>query len=185
MALQNTNDGNVRSLRGKDISKQGDTIGVDQLISAQPVLVSQEKVIITRARIWAATVFIDYVKGYVHVGMMQYKSGEATLQDKHDFEHLSSTRDVNIKHYHAENGQFFERLFTDDVKSSSQRIIFCGVGAHHQNGITERVIKELTLTSQTLLVHAQNNWPEYILTMLWQFSLKAAQDCINQLKVNL
>ena len=104
--FKNTNDGNVRSLRGKEISKPGDTIGVDQLISAQPGLVTQEKGIITCSRIWEATVFIDYFIGYVHVGMIQDKSGEATLQAKHYFEHLSSTRGVNIKHYHAENGRF-------------------------------------------------------------------------------
>ena len=132
----------------------------------QPVLVPQEKGIMTRARIWAAAVFIDYVTRRVHVGLMQYQYGEATLQDKHDFGHLSSTRNVNIKHYHADNGRFAERLFTDDVKSIFQRITFCGVRAHHQNGITERVIKQLTLTSCTLLVHAQNHFPEYISTML-------------------
>ena len=81
----------------------------------------------TRARIWSATVFIDYVTGYVHVGLMQDHSGEETLQAKHSFEHLSSTRDVNIKHYHADNGRFSERLFTEDVKSISQRITLCGV----------------------------------------------------------
>ena len=96
--FKNTNYGNVSSLRGNDISKLGDTIGVDQLISAQPGLVPQEKGIMTRARIWAATVFIDYVTGYVNVGMMQDQSGEATLQAKHNFEHLSSKRDVNIEH---------------------------------------------------------------------------------------
>ena len=85
----------------------------------------------TRARIWAATVCIYYVTGYFYIVLMQDQSGEATLQAKHDFEHLSSMRDVNIKHYHADNGRFSERLFTDDVKSISQRITFCGVRAHH------------------------------------------------------
>ena len=81
----------------------------------------------TCARIWAATVFIDYVTGYVHVGLIQDQSGEATLQAKHDFEHLFSTGDVTTKHYHADNGKFAEQLFTDDVKSSSQHITFCGI----------------------------------------------------------
>ena len=62
----------------------------------------------TRVTIWAATVFIDYVTGYVNVGLMQDQSGEATLQAKQYFEHLCSTRDVNIKHYHADNGRFVE-----------------------------------------------------------------------------
>ena len=174
--FKRTKDGGLSSLRGKDISQPGETIGCDQLISAQPGLVPQSKGLLTRARIWAATIYIDYVTGYVHVGLMQDQSGDSTLQSKHDFEHLCATRDVKVKHYHADNGRFAERSFTDDVKKSLQRITFCGVGAHHQNGITENTIKQLTLISRTLLVHAQGLWPEYITTILWPYALKAAQD---------
>ena len=116
---------------------------------------------------------------------MQDQSGDSTLQSKHDFEHLCATQDVKVKHYHADNGRFAERSFTDDVKKSLQRITFCGVGAHHQNGITENTIKQLTLISRTLLVHAQGLWPEYITTMLWPYALKAAQDRMNQLNIDL
>ena len=47
------------------------------------------------------------------------------------------------------------------------------------------MIKQLTLISRTLLVHAQGLWPKYITTMLWPYALKAAQDRMNQLNVNL
>ncbi|KAL7460839.1 hypothetical protein ACHAXS_001279 [Conticribra weissflogii] len=66
-----------------------------------------------------------------------------------------------------------------------QRLSLCAVDAHHQNGIVERAIKTLTLISQTLLLHAQRHWPEYITTMLWPLALKAAQDRMNQLTVDL
>ena len=36
-----------------------------------------------------------------------------------------------------------------------------------------------------LLVHAQSHWPEYITTVLWPFVLKAAQDRLNQLNVDI
>ena len=183
--FKQTKDGGLSALRGESITKPGETVGIDQLISAQPGLVPQERGLMTRARIWAATVYICYVTGYIHVGLMTDQSGESTLQTKRDFEHLAMTRDVNIKHYHADNGRFAERSFTDDVKQSAQRITFCGVGAHHQNGITENAIKQLTLVSRTLLVHAQSHWPEYISTMFWPFALKAAQDRLNQLNVGL
>jgi len=177
--------GLVTALRGDRITKPGETVGVNQLISAQPGLVPQEKGIMTRARICAATVSVDYVTGYIHVGLMRDQSGDSTLQCKHEFEHLCATRDVSVKHYHADNGRFAERSWMDDAKESSQRVTFCGVGAHHQNGITENAIKQLTLVSRTLLLHAQNHWPEYITTMLWPFALKAAQDRLNQLNINL
>ena len=183
--FKKTKYGHTSTLRGDDISGPGDTVGVDQLISAQPGLVPQEKGILACARIWAATVFIDYVTGYVHVALMTDQYGEYTLQAKHDYKHLSATQNVKVKHYHADNGRFTERSFTKVRKASTKRITFCGVGAHHQNGIAENTIKQLTLISQTLLVHAQNYWPEHISTMLWPFALKAAQDRINQLNVNL
>ena len=44
---------------------------MDQMISAQPGLIPQEKVNLTRARIWACAVFVDYYTGYVFVALMQ------------------------------------------------------------------------------------------------------------------
>ncbi len=91
------------SLRGEEISKTGVTIGIDQLISTQPRLVPQEKGILTQARVWAATIFVDYVTGYFRVGFMTDQSGDSTLQANRDFEHLEATRDINIKEYHTDN----------------------------------------------------------------------------------
>ena len=43
-------------LRSADITKPGQRVGTDQIVLAQPGLVPQEKVQMTRARIWGATV---------------------------------------------------------------------------------------------------------------------------------
>ena len=51
----------------------------------------------TRARIWAASVFVDYDSGYVHVGLQTDQSGKSTLQAKQDFEHLAATQGVKIE----------------------------------------------------------------------------------------
>ncbi|KAL7464776.1 hypothetical protein ACHAXS_005110 [Conticribra weissflogii] len=163
-------DGKVSELQGPKLSRAGQTIGADQLVSAQPGLVPQEKGSLTRARIWAATVFVDYYTKFVHVSLMSDQTAESTLEAKHSFEHFAATRGVEIKHYHADNGIFTDKLFSDDVKQSMQRLTLCAVGAHHQNGVVERAIKSLTLISRTLLLHAQRHWPEYITTMLWPFA---------------
>ena len=83
----------------------------------------------------------------MHVGLMSDQSGDATLQSKHDFEHICATRGVKVKAYHADNGRFAERSFLDDCKKCLQRLTFCGVGAHHQNGVSENAINQLTLTA--------------------------------------
>ena len=41
----------------------------------------------------------------------------------------------NVKHYHADNGIFADKGFIDAINTKYQKITFCGVGAHHQNGI--------------------------------------------------
>ena len=78
-------------LRGKAISQPEETVRCDQLISAQPGIVPQDKGILTRARIWAATIYVDYVTGYVHGVLIQDQSGNVTLQPKHNIEHLYGT----------------------------------------------------------------------------------------------
>jgi hypothetical protein len=62
-------------------------------------------------------------------------------------------------------------------------ITSCAVGAHHQNGMVEQLIKELTLILHTLLLHAKRHRPDYIATMLWPFALKEAAHCLNQLSL--
>ena len=51
--------------------EDGEEVGTDQIVSAQPGLVPQEKGKLTRARIWGATVFIDYYSDKVKVHLMQ------------------------------------------------------------------------------------------------------------------
>ena len=87
--------------------------------------------------------------------------------------------------YHADNGRYAEQVFRDDCKQKSQTLRYYGVGAYHQNGITDAKIKQLTLASRTMmLLHAQHHWPEYITTMPWFFALMAAADRINNLDVD-
>jgi len=180
--LQAVSHGGV--LRGPTLSQPGEEVGTDQIVSAQPGLVPQEKGQLTRARIWGATVFIDYHSGKVKVHLMQDSSGESTIEAKHAFERDSMSHGVQIQHYHADNGRFADTSFKQDCDNKLQQLTFCGVGAHHQNGIAERSIKELTLTSRTMLLHAQRHWPEYITTMLWPFALLAAADQMNNLRID-
>jgi hypothetical protein len=79
------------------------------------------------------------------------------------------------------NGLFANKGFCDDCTSCNQVITFCGIGSPHQNGNAEQKIKELTLGSQTLLLHTKQMLSEYISTILWPFALKCCKDCLNNL----
>eukprot|EP00957_Ditylum_brightwellii_P053413 4047959-Ditylum_brightwellii.AAC.1 len=64
-------------------------------------------------------------------------------------------------------------------------ITFCGVGAHHQNGIIENKNKTFTLGACTLFLHGMRYWPQMIYTMFWPFAMKAFAKQMNNLHVDL
>ena len=124
-----------------------------------------------------------------HVGkkvhLMQDTSGDYTLELKRYFEHDCMKQNVVPKHYHADNGQFSENTLKQDRESKIQHLTFCGVGARQQNGLFERIIKNLTLSSWFLVLHAQHYCPEYITTMLLPFDLFASAYIMNNLHVDM
>ncbi len=144
---------------------------MDQLVSAQPGLIPQMSGFLTNMRIWGATVFVDHFSDYVYVALMRDLSLDETLLAKSSFKRQANDGSVSIESYRADNGCFADAGFQKAVKDANQSITFCAVGAHHQNGIVERHIKELTLISRTLLLHAKRHWPDYITTMMWPFAL--------------
>ena len=42
----------------------------------------------------------------------------------------------------------------DDIHQAHQTITFCGIGAHHQNGIAKCHIHDITESACTSLLHA-------------------------------
>eukprot|EP00978_Attheya_sp_CCMP212_P007527 scaffold17426_cov58-Attheya_sp.AAC.7 len=136
-----------------------------QLISAQAGLVPQlSGDRLTHERIWAATIFIDHVSGFVYAHWMRAISSVETLAAKHAWEHIAAT------YGHAE--------------SLGQQVTYCGVGAHHQNGLAENTVKQFTLKGRTLLLHAKRHWPEAITTILRHFALKAGVKVHNDFKLD-
>ena len=66
---------------------------------------------------------------------------------------------VKIKAYHGNNGIFKPAEFQDTLAKLEQHLKFSGVGAHHQNGVTERSIRAVTEKAQTMMQHAYMHWP--------------------------
>ena len=125
------------------------------------------------ARYVGATIFVDHFSDYVYVHLMRELTAEATLEAKNAWERLAGTHVVRIRRYRADNGRYSDPSFLQDIKNNGQLITFCVVGAHHQNGIAERKIRDLTGNARTQLVHAMHLWPGVIKQILWPFALKA------------
>jgi hypothetical protein len=60
-----------------------------------------------------------------------------------------------------------------------QTVSFYGVGAHHQNGIVEKRIRDLQDLARASLIHAIRRWPDAITTHLWPYALRKANATIN------
>eukprot|EP00957_Ditylum_brightwellii_P083044 6312313-Ditylum_brightwellii.AAC.1 len=110
---------------------------------------------------------------------MQALTGEETLASKRGYEREAESYGVRICRYHADNGRYGNKSFRDSCDAAGQELSFCGIGAHHQNGIAENKIKMLTLNGRTLLLHTKHHWPEYITTVLWPYALLVASDRLN------
>ena len=171
------------TIRKDTETEPGDCVSIDQIVSAQPGLIPQMSGYLTNMRIWGATVFVDHVSDYTHVALMRDLTLDETLLAKTSFERLANDGGVKIKAYRADNGRFADKGFHSAVQESNQSITFCAVGGHHQNGIVERKIKELTLIARTLLLHSIRHWPEYTTTMMWPFALKEAAFRLNKLSL--
>ena len=128
---------------------------------------------------------MDYYTGYVFVLLMRDLNAESTLAAKKDFEHRCAVQGVKVEHYHTDNGKSAEPAWINECKCCKQDLTFCGVVNHHHNGLFERKIKDVTLISRTMLLHAIRYWPEFITIMLWPFVTKCAQDRMNNLHVDL
>jgi len=70
------------------------------------------------------------------------------------------------------------------LRLNAQSITFCGINAHHQNGIVERQNQSITESARTMLLHAECLWPERVSPLLWPFALKYAVHIHNQFSLN-
>jgi hypothetical protein len=86
-----------------------------------------------------------------------FRAGEF-LKKKHSFENFASNHRRRIKKYHADNAPFGARDFQTDLEIQGQES-FSGVGAHHQNGVTERAIGTTIKWACTMLLHDIMHWP--------------------------
>ncbi len=78
---------------------------------------------------------------------------------KQAFEKFAAEHGVCILHHHCDNGRFADNAWKQSCKASRQRLTFCGVNAHFQNGIAERAIWNLLESARKQLLHARACWP--------------------------
>ena len=88
---------------------------------------------------------------------MRSTTQQETLDAKLSIDKFFYQHGHSIQSWHADNGRYAEADFKEAVASANQSITYCGVGAHHRNGIAEASIEQRTLQARTLLLHANRH----------------------------
>ena len=120
---------------------------------------------------------------YVHLQMEL--NSEEIVQGKLAFEAYSKSMGVKIQQYHADNERFADNLFLDIVQTSNQTIFFCSVGAHRQNGRSEKRIIDLHESARKMILHSISKRPKEINIHLWPYALRHASIVSNMVPDNI
>ena len=153
-------------------TEPGQIVSVDQLESAMPAFIAQLKGTLTKQRYKYATVFIDQYSQLSYICLQRMITSNETVQAKITFERYSEERGVHICHYHADNGRFADRAFIDNCQLNNQRLTYCGVNMHFQNGIAEKRVEDLQEATRTSLLFALHKWLCMLSIHLWPYAMR-------------
>ena len=162
------------SIRREDLNP-GDCISMDQYQARVPGrLPSTYGKEPPNKQYSGGTIFVDHSSGYVHINhQVSLRMGD-TLQGKHDFERFAEQYGVRLKSFHADNSPFASTELLDDLELQEQTITFSGVGAHFQNGVSERAIQTITSWALSFMMHQLLHWPANFHEDLWPFAMDHA-----------
>jgi hypothetical protein len=113
------------------------------MISMQVGFIAQLKGTLTKKHFTAATIFVNHCSRLKYIHLMTKLTSEETIEAKWAFKHFAMQHGVHILHYHFNNGWFADNAFKNSYSAKGQRLTFCGVNAHFQNGIVEKAIRDL------------------------------------------
>ena len=124
--------------------------------------------------IQAGSIFVNSSSGYIEVHCQISLNASETITSKRRFERTLNTHDHTVYHYLGDNGVYKAKEFQDELEKKGQTMKFCGVGAHHQNGVAERSIRTVSEAARTMMLHASLHWPGTVTLDLWPMAVEYA-----------
>lgn len=86
------------------------------------------------------TIVVDHASSFIfHRNQVSLRSSD-TILSKRIWDRFAASCNAKLLHFRGDNGVFRSQEFLEAIHRSNQQITFSGVGAHHQNGVTERAI---------------------------------------------
>ena len=117
------------------------------------------------------TIFVDVATGRTWIYHQVSFNANETIVSKTSFERDCFQRGVGVQNYHGDNGIYNAAEFLRELHDKGQGLKLSGVGAHHQNGISERAIKTIVDRARTLMLHALIHWPDERDETLWPLAV--------------
>ena len=96
------------------------------------------------------------------------------MEGKHRFDRFAALFGIKLEHFRADNHPFASKEFKADLEMCSQTISYSGVGAHFQNGVSERAIQTITYWTRAMMMHQLLHWPDQFDPRLWAFAFMHA-----------
>ena len=112
-------------------------------------------------------IFVDHMSGYLQVEHQLGFSSTETIRAKQAYEKHCLDHGIMVDTYLADNGVFKANAFINHIREHAQRLRFCGVNAHHQNGVAERSIKTVSDMARAMMLHSSIHWKDAIDSTLW------------------
>ena len=120
-------------------------------------------------------IFVDHMSGYIHVEEQLGFSASESIRAKQTFEKFALDHGIIIHNYLGDNGIFKSKEFVKHLNEHNQKVSYCGVNAHHKNGIAERNIRTISDCARALLLHAALHWKDSpIDSSFWPFAVRYA-----------
>ena len=132
-------------------------------------------------RYCGGTIFVDIATGLTRCYFQHSLNADETIRSKLKYEREAAEAGVHVQSYHADNGIYTSAKFTEEIHKRGQKLTFCGVGAHHGNGIAERGIRTTVTSARVMLLHAMLRWPDTTTPDLWPMAMKHAEYLSNRL----
>jgi hypothetical protein len=84
---------------------------------------------------------------------VEHASGEK-IRGKQSFEKMCMDNGVVVQDYLTDSRTFKANNFFEQIKQTQKMMHFCGTNAHHQNGVAEREIQEISNMARAMILHA-------------------------------
>ena len=127
------------------------------------------------------TVYVDLSSGHMFIQPQISLKASETIIGKRRFERMLNNFGHDVKVYLGDNGVFKSKEFQEELRNRGQEMEFCGVGAHHQNGVAERAIRTVSEAARTMMIHAAIYWPGSVSMDLWPMAVEYATYIYNRM----